>query len=169
MSDGTSQSSNTRDIKITRIIDAPVELVWKAWTEPEHIRRWWGPEDYSSPTCKVDLREGGKYIFCMRAPQEQGGQDSYSTGVYKKIVPLERLEFTQSLSDSEGNVIDPAQAGMPPDFPKEMHMAVIFKSIKSGEMTELTVIEYGWTVGQMYIFSQLGMHQSLDKLIESLR
>src|SRR6185369_14448990 len=106
------------DIKLTRIIDAPVAVVWKAWTEPEHVMRWWGPQDYTSPSCEIDLREGGKFVFCLRAPEYQGGQDSYTAGTYSKIVPNERLEFTQSMADKEGNQIDPVSIGMPADFPK---------------------------------------------------
>jgi uncharacterized protein YndB with AHSA1/START domain len=154
------------DLVVTRIIDAPLNLVWKAWTEPEHVMRWWGPKYYTSPSCKIDLRVGGKYIFCMRAPQEQGGQDMYNSGTYMKIVPLERLEFTQSLSDKDGNPVDPALLGMPPDFPKELRMTVAFKA--KGSMTELTITEYGWTPGQMYVYSLAGMHQSIDKLADSL-
>jgi len=102
----------------------------------------------------------------MRAPADQGGQDSYSAGVYTKIVPKERLEFTQGLSDKDGHPIDPGQIGMPPDFPKEIRTSVVFKA--KGNMTELTVTEYAWPLGQMFIYSQLGMHQSIDKLAESL-
>jgi uncharacterized protein YndB with AHSA1/START domain len=158
----TTDIVKKEDLVVTRIIDAPIELVWKAWTDPEHVKRWWGPKDYTSPACKIDLREGGKYIFCMRAPIEQGGQDSYTAGVYTKIVPMQRLEFTQGLSDKDGNPIDPVQVGMPPDFPKEIHTVILFKA--KGEMTELTITEYGWTMSLMYVYSYAGMHQSIDKL-----
>jgi len=154
------------DLVVTRIIDAPIELVWKAWTDPEHVMRWWGPKYYTSPSCKINFREGGKYVFCMRAPKDQGGQDSYTAGVYKKIVPMERLEFTQGLSDKDGNRLDPAQVGLPPDLPKELHTSIVFKA--KGGMTELTITEYDWTVGQMYVYSFAGLHQSIDKLAESL-
>ena len=164
----TSQEK-THEIVIRRIIDAPPALVWKAWTDPELVQRWWGPKDYVSPGCKVDLRVGGKYVFCMRAPAEQGGQDSYTAGIYSRIVTGERLEFTQGLSDAEGNPIDPTQIGMPADFPREIRTVVEFKSIKAGEMTELVVTEYGWGMGQMAVYSLAGMHQSIDKLIDSLR
>jgi uncharacterized protein YndB with AHSA1/START domain len=162
----TPDSVKKEELVITRIIDAPLEMVWKAWTIPEHVMRWWGPKDYTSPTCKIDLREGGRYIFCMRAPKYQGGQDSYTAGIYTKIVPMQRLEFTQGLSDQDGNPIDPAQVGMPPDFPKEIHTVVVF--IAKGSMTELVITEYGWTPGQMAVYSYAGMHQSLDKLADSL-
>ena len=55
----------TLEITITRVFDAPRELVWKAWTEPEHFMRWWGPKGYTAPVYKVDLRVGGKYLYCM--------------------------------------------------------------------------------------------------------
>jgi uncharacterized protein YndB with AHSA1/START domain len=154
------------DLVVKRIIDAPVELVWKAWTDPEHVKRWWGPKDYISPTCKVDLRVGGKYVFCMRAPANQGGQDMYTAGVYKDIVPLKRLEFTQGLSDKDGNRVDPALVGMPADFPKEIRTVIVFTP--KGNMTELTITEFDWPVSQMMVYSYAGMHQTLDKLGDSL-
>lgn len=162
----TTDNVKKEDIVVTRIIDAPLEMVWKAWTDPEHVIRWWGPKDWTSPTCKIDLREGGKFIFCMRAPKDQGGQDMYTTGVYKKIVPMERLEFTQGLGDKDGNKIDPAQVGMPPDFPEEIRTEILFKA--KGEMTELKITEFDWTMGQMAVYSLAGLHQSIDKLAESL-
>ncbi len=64
----------------------------------------------------------------MRAPKDQGGQDMYTSGIYKKIVPMESLEFTQGMGDKDGNRIDPAQLGMPPDFPKETRTKIVFKS-----------------------------------------
>ncbi|HEX9332374.1 MAG TPA: SRPBCC domain-containing protein [Anaerolineales bacterium] len=155
------------DLVVTRIIDAPLELVWKAWTEPEHIMRWWGPKHYTSPSCKIDLREGGKYIFCMRAPKDHGGQDMYTAGVYKKIVPMQYLEFTQGLSDKDGNPIDPIQVGMPPDFPEEIRTTIVFEA--KGNMTELTITEYDWPMSQMSVYSYAGLHQSMDKLSESLK
>ena len=155
-----------RDLVVTRIIDAPIELVWKAWTDPQYVMRWWGPEFYTSTTCKIDLREGGSYLFCMRAPQDQGGQDTYTAGVYKKIVPMERLEFTQSLADKDGKKISPAQVGMPADFPAELHMTVVFTA--KGSLTEITITESAWPVSQMYVYSLAGMHQSIDKLAASL-
>jgi uncharacterized protein YndB with AHSA1/START domain len=154
------------DLVVKRIIDAPLELVWKAWTEPEHVMKWWGPKHYTSPWCKIDLREGGKYVFAMRAPTEQGGQESYTAGVYKKIVPMEYLEFTQSLSDKDGNPIDPTEVGMPPEFPEEIRTSIVFKA--KGDMTELTITEYDWPMSQMYVYSLAGLHQTIDKLIESL-
>jgi uncharacterized protein YndB with AHSA1/START domain len=90
------------DIVVKRIIDAPVELVWKAWTDPEYVMRWWGPSHYTSPSAKIDLREGGQFLFHMKAPENQGSIEHYSVGTYKRIVPNKKLEFTQSLADKDG-------------------------------------------------------------------
>ncbi len=157
-----STTARKDDLIVTRILDAPLELVWKAWTEPDQVQRWWGPKYYTAPSCKIDLRVGGKYIFAMQAPADQGGQVSYTSGVYERIVPMELLEFTQGLSDADGNRIDPQQAGMPADFPKEMHTQVTFMA--KGNMTELTIHEQGWTAGQMYVYALAGTQQQIDKL-----
>ncbi|MFA6469329.1 MAG: SRPBCC domain-containing protein [Bacteroidota bacterium] len=153
---------------VTRILDAPVEKIWKAWTDPKEVMKWWGPKYFASPSCVIDLREGGKYIFCMRAPKEMGGQDSYTSGIYTKIVPLARLEFTQGMSDKEGNRLDPSALGLPPDFPKELHTTIEFRRIRP-DMTELIITESSWTPGQMYVYSIVGLHQCIDKLAESVK
>lgn len=164
MKNGNEATSTKKiDLVVKRIIDAPVDLVWKAWTDPNQVTKWWGPEGFTSPSCKIDLCEGGNYIFCMRAPAEMGGFEHYSAGVYKKIVPMERLEFTQSLSDKEGNVLDPSALGMPADFPKELTVVVEFKKLKC-DMTEITITEHEWTPGQMYVYSIAGLQQTIDKL-----
>ncbi|MEK6288043.1 MAG: SRPBCC domain-containing protein [Acidobacteriota bacterium] len=163
----TADNVKKRDLVITRVFDAPIELVWKAWTDPEYVMRWWGPTGFTSPSCKIDFREGGKFLFHMRAPKEfQGGQDFYTAGVYKKIVPMKLIEFSQGLADKDGNRIDPTTMGMPPDFPREIPSALAFKRV--GDKTELTATEYGWTVGQMREMSEAGLSQCLDKLAEAL-
>jgi uncharacterized protein YndB with AHSA1/START domain len=163
----SSGAGEKSDLVITRVFEAPVETVWKAWTDPQHVMRWWGPTGFTACECKIDFRVGGKYVFCMRAPKEfQDGKEFYNAGIYKKIVPLKLIEYSQGLSDKDGNRIDPATMGMPPDFPKEIPSALAFKRV--GDKTELTVTEYGWTVGQMREMSEAGMNQCLDKLAAAL-
>jgi uncharacterized protein YndB with AHSA1/START domain len=156
-----------QDLVLTRLFDAPVEAVWKAWTEPEQVMKWWGPTGFTSPSCQIDFREGGKFVFHMRAPKEMNNADFYTAGVYKKIAPLEFIEFTQGLSDKDGNKIDPVTMGMPPDFPEEIPSLLALKRV--GDKTELTAIEYGWTLGQMREMSKLGLEECLDKLAEVLK
>ena len=68
-----------RKLVITRTFDAPRELVWKAWTEPERFMRWWGPKIFTSPRCEIDLRVEGRFLWCMRWPD---GRENYTTGEY---------------------------------------------------------------------------------------
>ncbi len=162
-------AAKTRDLVVTRVLDAPIELVWKAWTEPEHVMRWWGPDHFTSPSAKMDVREGGTSLVCMRAPKEWGGQDMYSTWAYQKIVPLERIEFIQNLADAEGNLIDPLTMGLPPEFPKDVRTVVTFQSVGDSK-TKMTVTEYGMPTAdtEMGKNAELGLNQTLDKMAASL-
>jgi uncharacterized protein YndB with AHSA1/START domain len=82
-----------REIRLTRLFDAPRHLVFEAMTRPEHVRRWWGRlgEGYSVPVCEIDLRPGGAWRFVNRHPKGE----AVFYGVYREIVPPERLVFTE--------------------------------------------------------------------------
>jgi len=94
-----TEAPGERELVITRVFDAPRELVWKAWIDPERVRRWWGPKNFTAPVCKIDLRVGGAYLYCMRSPE---GKDYWSRGVYREIVPPERIVCTDSFADEKG-------------------------------------------------------------------
>jgi len=89
----TVTTPSEREIKMTRLFNAPRHLVWEAMSKPEHIKRWWGRlgEGYSVPVCEVDLRPGGKWRFVNRHPK--GEAEFY--GEYREIVPPERVVFTE--------------------------------------------------------------------------
>src|SRR3989441_11491469 len=86
-----SQTSKRNELTIARVFDAPRESVWKAWTDPERAKRWWGPEGFTAPFIKIDLRVGGKYLFCMRSPD---GKDYWSTVFYNDTAPLQRFALS---------------------------------------------------------------------------
>jgi uncharacterized protein YndB with AHSA1/START domain len=88
------------ELVLTRVLDAPRTLVFKAWTEPERLKRWWGPKGFTNPVCEVDVRPGGAMLIHMRAPD---GVTHPMTGVFQEIVPPERLSFTSSALDAKGN------------------------------------------------------------------
>ncbi len=94
-----SQQPAERILIIERLFDAPRSLVFQAWTKPEHLVRWWGPDHFTLPTCEQDFRGGGKYRFCMRAPD---GSDHWVWGEYREIVVPERLVFTWWRETEEG-------------------------------------------------------------------
>ncbi len=157
-----------RDIVVTRVYDAPVERAWKSWSESEEVRKWWGPDHFSSPSAEMDFREGGTSIVCMRAPKEFGGQDMYSVWAYKKIEPMRTIDFVQNLADKDGKVMEPVKLGKPPEFPIEMRTVVTFKALGSGR-TEMTVREYDWPVRPMLKMSEMGLNQCLDKMGRSFQ
>ena len=152
-----------QDVLIVRMLDAPRELVWKAWTDPEHFKSWWGPKDYTCPFCEMDLRVGGKYLNCMRSP---AGRDYWSTGVYREIVPIERLVFTDCFADEEGNVVPATHYGLSPDFPLEMLVIVTFEDLDG--RTKMTLEHIGVLSGPDSESMQQGWNESFDKLVESL-
>ncbi len=158
-------NDTTRELVITRVFDAPRELVWKAWTDPEHVMRWWGPKGYTSPVCKIDFRVGGKYLFCMRSPE---GKDYWSTGTYREIIPPEKIVVTDSFADSEGNVVPASEYGMPGEFPLELQVTVTFEDLGDGK-TKMTLRHVGLPEGQMGEMAADGWNQSFDKLAESLK
>ena len=155
----------TRELFIERIFDAPRELLWKAWTDPQHIMRWWGPKDFTAPVAKIDFRVGGTYLFCMRSPD---GQDYYSTGVYREIVPLQRIVYTDSFADENGKVVSAAHYGMGEDFPLELLVTLTFEDYEDGK-TRFTLRHAGMPEGQDSEMAGLGWNQSLDKLAETLQ
>jgi len=152
-----------KQIEVSRIFNASVEMVWKIWTDPELVKRWWGPKQFTSPMAKINFGENLKSIVSMKAPKEMGGQEFYSVWEYVKIVPMQKIEFIQSLSDKDGNKIDPVKVGMPPDFPADIQTIVTFKKISTNK-TEMTVIEFA-DFGSISNFAQIGLEQSMDKML----
>ena len=150
---------NKDTLIITRLYDAPREEAWKAWTDPEHVKRWWGPKYFTSPVSKIDLRVGGKYLSCMRGPD---GKDYWSTGVYKEIVPQKRLVCTDSFADEKGNVVPASHYGMPGEWPPELLVTVTFEDL--GGKTKMTLRHEGIPAGPMLEQCRVGWSESFDKL-----
>jgi uncharacterized protein YndB with AHSA1/START domain len=158
-----NHKSETKNLVVTRTFDAPVAEVWKYWAESEGVKKWWGPNGFTSPLARMDFREGGTSLVCMRAPN---GQDFYNTWTYRKIEPLKRIEFILGWADKDGQKIDPVTMGLPPDIPQEVRHVVTFKDV-SGK-TELTVTEYGYKSDQTLDLSKQGLEQCLDKMATAL-
>jgi len=159
----TIDKSIESELIITRIFDAPREHVWKAWTEPERFMRWWGPKNFTSPFCTIDFRVGGSYLTSMRSPE---GQDFWTTGVYREIVPLKRIVYTDSFADEKGNVVPASHYGMNGDWPLELSVTVTFEE-KEGR-TKMILRHVGIPEGQMSDLTRAGWNESFDKLAESI-
>ena len=148
---------------LTRLFDAPRKLVWKAWTEPERVMRWWGPEGFTSPVCKIELRVGGVFLACMRSPE---GQDFWSTGVYREIVEPERIVYTDCFADENGNPVPASHYGMSGEWPAELLVTVTLEEYEG--KTKLTLQHVGLPAGEMTELTGAGWSGSFDKLAESL-
>ena len=129
-----------KEIKIERIFEASVEEVWKMWTEPEMIKKWWGPEGFSAPSIKIDLKEGGKYVYGMKGPEDsEWDKVMYSGGIFEKVVPMKKIVATDYFCDEDGNKMDPVDFGMGEDMPKEMPtMTIEFEELEDNK-TKLTI------------------------------
>ena len=84
-------AASERELVITRVFDAPRSLVFRVWTQREHLVRWHCPPGLTVPSFEADIRPGGAYRVCMRAPD---GEDHWISGTYREVVPVERLVFT---------------------------------------------------------------------------
>jgi uncharacterized protein YndB with AHSA1/START domain len=154
----------TEALVIERTFDAKRERVWRAWSEPEQIMRWWGPQYFTSPSCKIDFRVGGRYLFCMRSPE---GKDFWSAGVFLAITPFNRIAYTDSFADAQGNVVPATDYGMSPDFPLELNVTVTFE--EKGGKTKMMLRHLGIPAGEMRELTRQGWGGSFDKLADSLR
>jgi uncharacterized protein YndB with AHSA1/START domain len=116
---------------ISRVLDAPRDKVWKAWTEVERLKQWWGPKGFTVSHCTVDLRPGGLMHYCLRSPD---GHDMWGRFVYREIAKPERLVWVDSFSDEKGGV---TRHPMSPGWPREMLTTVSFAEQKGA--TRVTV------------------------------
>jgi uncharacterized protein YndB with AHSA1/START domain len=142
----------SREVSLTRVIDAPRSLVWKAWTDPKHIAGWWGPKGFTSVVDEWDARPGGAIKLEMRAPA--GGHPM--TGTFHEVAPPERLVFLAVARDHGGNPL------------LESLTTVTFA--EQGGKTLLTVqasaIGLVEIAPQMLAGMEMGWSQSLDRLID---
>jgi len=105
------KTPTAEEFVISRVFDAPRELVWKVCTEPDHLMRWWGPKGFTMNVAKLDFRPGGTFHYGMRSP---GGQAMWGKFVYREIIVPERIVFINSFSDEqEGLTRHPFSATWP--------------------------------------------------------
>lgn len=158
-----AKAHEEQELVITRNFDAPRERVFKAWTEPKRVVNWWGPKGFTTPFCRIDLRPGGVFHYCMRSPE---GRDYWGMGVYREIVPPERLVYTDSFSDAEGKPVPPAHYGMSASHPAETLVTATFAG--HGDRTTLTVMHSIPESSEVYEECRQGWTEMLERLGEEL-
>ena len=150
--------NETERMVVTRVFDAPRELVWKAWTDPKYVMQWWGPKGFTSPVCKIDFRVGGKFLFCMRTPD---GQEGWNGGEYHEIVPYEKIVSSMYFADSKGNRIE--LEGTEHEAVEGVHDVVLFEDIGNGQ-TKLTFIGNEPMKNAIESGQLEGWNETLDKV-----
>ena len=131
----------TDSVVIERHFDAPVELVWKMWTESEHFAAWYGPMGATIPVAKMNVRVGGSRHICMAMETPNGPMQMWFVGEFLEIVANERLVYTEAMSDEDGNVISPAQMGMPEGHPETAQVIVELEPVDG--KTKMTMTHIG--------------------------
>jgi uncharacterized protein YndB with AHSA1/START domain len=156
-------ASSTGEVEVVRELDAPPEEVWLAWSNPQQIRRWWGPNGFTCPRADVDFRVGGTTAVTMQAPEEYGGIQIHNRWTYTTLVAPSRIEFTSTFADEEGRLVTPAAVGIPAGVPDEVPHVVELEPLPGGR-TRIRVVESGYTDEGIRKQSEQGQEQCLDKM-----
>lgn len=148
------------DLLITRVLDAPLDRVWQAWTDPEELQKWWGPRGVTNPTCEWEAMPGGKINVVMLAGEELGelkGQEWPMTGEFKEVAPRQKLVFTSSAIMDGQPILENLCTVTFEEQGNQTKMTLSVAVTKTTPEAEgpLSGMEIGW-------------NQSLDKLTEQV-
>ena len=144
--------SADRELVLTRLIAAPREKLYHAWTEPELLKQWFAPKPYTTPMAELDVRPGGANLIVMRGPD---GKDMPNSGVYLEVVPNQRLVFT----DAYVSAWEPSA---------KPFMTVILTFEDEGGKTRYTARVRHWTVADREAHEKMGFHQGWGMCTDQL-
>ena len=145
---------------IERLIEAPADLVWGMWVDPEHFAGWYGPDGASVPVARMELRVGGRRHVGMEVPTPTGPMQMWFTGEYREIVENSRLAYTEAVSDEDGNLVSPAEMGMPDGRPTVTEIVVELEDL--GDRTRMVLTHVGVPADSP---GAAGWNMALDKLV----
>ena len=153
-----SNSTISKDaVVMERIFDAPVELIWQMWTQPEHFKKWYGPRGFTVPVAQMDVRVGGKRLVCMEMQKPDGSMKMWTTGEYIEVIPNQRLVYTESMADENGNVVTRSEN----DYPITTEVTVLLEDL--GKRTKMVMTHAGVPVDTG---ANAGWEQAFDKLAD---
>jgi uncharacterized protein YndB with AHSA1/START domain len=144
--------TSDRELVLTRIIDAPREKLFRAWTDPELLKRWFAPLPYTTPVAELDVRPGGASLVVMRSPE---GNDMPNRGVYLEVVENERLVITDAYT----------KAWEPSEKP---FMTIILTFEDVGGKTRYTARVRHWTVADRETHEKMGFHKGWGQCADQL-
>ena len=148
-------------VVIERIFEAPVGLIWQLWTEPEQFQKWYGPQGMAIPVANMNVRVGGKRLICMEMQTPDRSMKMWFTGEYVEVVPNERLVYTDSMADENGNVMSPSTMDMPDGHPETTEVIVELEDL--GGRTKMVMTHAGVPADSG---GAGGWNQAFDKLAD---
>ena len=137
----TDNNRSQDAVMIERSFDAPVDLIWQMWTDPEHFAAWYGPYGATIPVAKMDVRVGGTRPVSMEMQTPDGPMQMWFTGEYREVVENELLVYTESMSDENGKVLSPSDMGMPEGHPITTEVRVELEDV--GGRTKMVMTHAG--------------------------
>lgn len=146
-------------VVIERTFDAPVDLLWRMWTEPEHFASWYGPMGARIPVADMDVRVGGRRHLCMEMDTPNGTMQMWFVGEFTEVEAPRRLVYTDAMSDEDGNVVSPAAMGMPDGHPETTEVIVELEAADG--KTKMTMTHVGVAADSP---GAAGWNMAIDKL-----
>ena len=146
-------------VKITRTFDAPIQAVWDMWAVPENFQKWYGPRGFSVPVAEMDVTVGGTRKINMEMVTPDRTMSMWFTGEYKEGSAPNRLVYTEAMCDPDGNVMSPADMGMPEGTPEMTE--VIVELSEDGGKTTMVMTHVGVPAGTP---GEGGWNMAFDKL-----
>lgn len=147
-----------KTLTMTRTFDTPKDNLYKYWSDPDYMKTWWWPAWFTCPECQMDFKVWWKYLNCMRSPE---WQNFWSTGIYKEIIPGNKIVFTDNFSDEKGNVVSASYYGMWGDWPEEITVTLTLE--EQNDKTIMTLM-HDWIPLEMHEDCKTWWNQSFDKL-----
>ena len=159
----TDDSGSEDTMIIERNFDAPVNLLWQMWTDPEHFKQWYGPDGATIPVAELDVRVGGIRRVCMEVRTPNGPMRMWFTGEHREVAEPRCLVYTESMSDEHGNVLTPADLGMPEGHPATTEVRIELQDV--GGRTKMVLTHAGIPAESP---GAAGWAMALDKLAAHL-
>ena len=143
--------SESHDLILERTLDAPRDLVWKAWTTPEYVKQWWAPKPYETPELEMDMRPGGKFYTRMTGPD---GFDSAGTGCFLEVIEGEKVVWTSALGPGyRPTDLDPSDCG---GFP---FTAIVTFEDEAGGRTRYKAVALHRNAADRDAHEKMGFHE----------
>jgi uncharacterized protein YndB with AHSA1/START domain len=162
----TDDTGSQDTVVIERSFDAPVDLIWRMWTDPEHFKAWYGPDGATIPVAKMNVRAGGSRLVCMEIQTPRGPMRMWFAGEYREVVENKRPVYTEFMADEHGNVASPSDMGMPEEHPMTTEVRVELEDLRGRTMMVMTHIGLpgdspgaaGWAMALDKLADQVATH-----------